>query len=259
MYSYGRVVMHKTLNRGGKYLQRWPGKPRILVFGPPNVPSTILSQRLSIDLGVPVISMDNEFKKVQNKQHEDHDHPFFAKVREMIDNHDWDALSKEKIGSKLLRINDYAQEGFILNDFPNSVADAESLEEIDGGMNAFVHLSMPDKFLAQMESIKYKCNDCGAIYYSNDQHTTIVDEDTGVSQESNFPADGFCNDCGSVHIKPAIDPESFDKKLQAYHDKKDELLEFYNHIGLLVDIELRHGGLSDYNRVKQNLQFNIKF
>jgi adenylate kinase family enzyme len=255
MYSYGRVAIAKALNRPGKYLQRWPEKPRVLIFGPPNVPAVMLSQRLGIDLGVPVINMESEFKKVQNKLNDNHDHPFFDKVRELLENQDLDAITREKIGAKLLRINEYAQEGFILNDFPNSIADAESLEELDGGMNAFVHLSMPDKFLAQIESSKYQCNDCDAIYWKDD----VFDEDTGVSQASNFPEDGFCNDCGSVHIKPAIDPETFESKLQAYHEKKDELLEFYNYVGLLVDIDLRKGGLKDYERVKQTLQFNIKF
>ena len=255
MYNYGRVALAKLSNKGGKYLQRWPDKPRILVFGPPNVPVLKLSQRLSIDLGVPVISMEQEYKKVLNKLHEDNDHPFFGKVREILNSGDHDTISKEKIGSKLLSINEYAQEGFVLHDFPHCITDAESLEEVDGGMNAFVHLSMPDKFLAQIESAKYQCSDCHAIYWRED----VVDEDTGVTQHSNYPADGFCNDCGSINIKPATDPETFEAKLQSYNEKKGELLEFYNYLGLLVDIDLKNGGITDYEKVKQKLQFNIKF
>ena len=76
---------------------------------------------------------------------------------------------------------------------------------------------------------------------------------------ANYPEDGFCNDCGSIHIKPATDPESFEKGLQTYNEKKNDLLEFYNHLGLLVDVDLRKGGLDDYERVKQNIQYNIKF
>jgi len=37
---------------------------------------------------------------------------------------------------------------------------------MDGGINAFVHVSMPEWFLAKMEEVKYKCNDCGAVYYN---------------------------------------------------------------------------------------------
>lgn len=257
MYSLGRVLNHKIMNKSSKYLQRWPEKPKIMVFGPPNVPVTKLSQRLSIDLGVPVINMDDEFNKVKQfaGKHEDYSHPFFNKVKEILEAGDHDTIAKEKLGVKLLRITEYAQEGFILNGFPYSIADAESLEEMDGGMNAFLHITMPEVFLAQMESSKYQCDDWGAIYWRED----VVDEETGTTQKSNYPEDGFCNDCGSIHIKPATDPETFEDNLQSYTDRKDKLLEFYNHIGLLVDVELRMGGLEDYDTMKRKLQYNIKF
>ena len=161
MYSAARVLNYKLNNRVGKYLQRWPDKPKILMFGPPNVPVTKLSQRLAIDLGVPVVNMKHEFKKVQKYagQREEFNHPFFDKVKEILDSGDKDIISKEKLGLKLLRISEYTQEGFILNDFPSSVADAESLEEMDGGINAFLHINMPELFLAQLESNKYQCED----------------------------------------------------------------------------------------------------
>ena len=61
-----------------------------------------------------------------------------------------------------------AADGFILDDFPKNIKHAESLEEMEGGMNAFVHVSMPERFLAKMEEVKYKCNDCGTVYYSQE-------------------------------------------------------------------------------------------
>jgi len=45
------------------------------------------------------------------------------------------------------------------------VKDAESLEEVQGGVNAFVHLSMPERFLAKLEEVKYECKDCGTTYF----------------------------------------------------------------------------------------------
>ena len=70
-----------------------------------------------------------------------------------------------------------AAEGFILDDFPQNLQQAESLEELNGGMNAFVHVSMPERFLAKMEEVKYKCHDCGAVYYNKD----VEDSEFGVS------------------------------------------------------------------------------
>jgi hypothetical protein len=39
-------------------------------------------------------------------------------------------------------------------------------------MNAFVHLSLPDEILVDIEESKYKCADCSRMYYKND----IIDE-----------------------------------------------------------------------------------
>ena len=257
MYGIGRVLHKKVTQGSAKYLQRWPETPKVLVFGPPNVPIKQLSQRLAIDLGIPIISMKNEFEKVKRYagRTPEYDHPFYEKVKEILESGDKSAITEEKIGLKLLRIWEYAQEGFIINDFPKTVADAESLEELSGGMNAFLHLNMPEVFLAQVESAKYKCEDWGATYWREE----VYDEETGTIQAVNYPEDGFCHDCGSIHIKPATDPELFEKHLVAYHERKDELLEFYHHLGLLVDVDLRKGGLDDYDSVKQKLQYNIKF
>lgn len=46
----------------------------------------------------------------------------------MIRNDDTEALLREKIYLKLLRLTPHAQNGFILTDFPNNVAEAEMLE-----------------------------------------------------------------------------------------------------------------------------------
>ena len=158
MYNFGKITLAKLTNKGTKYLKRWPDRPKILVFGPPNVPLVKLSQRLAIDVGVPVINMDNEFEKIKDQtgKNEDYNHPFYNKVKEILQSGDRELISKEKIGVKLLRISEYAQDGFILHGFPGSIKDAESLEELDGGMNAFVHINMPELFLAKIESTKYE-------------------------------------------------------------------------------------------------------
>jgi len=36
---------------------------------------------------------------------------------------------------------------------------------------------MPERFLAQMEEVRYKCTDCGAIYFNKN----IEDREFGVS------------------------------------------------------------------------------
>ena len=158
-----------------------------------------------------------------------------------------------------MRIHDTAQDGFILSDYPRTVADAETLEELHGGINAFVHLSLPERFLAQLEEAKFQCEDCSTVYYGKE----IEDREFGIVQEKTLPSDAdnkFCLNCGSHKIdKSATNPEKFEADLKEYNDTKGELLDFYSHHGLLVDIDLKNGGIGDYETVRRKIQYNIKF
>ena len=72
-----------------------------------------------------------------------------------------------------------------------------------------------------------------------------------------MPDDGHCDDCGSCNIVKSGDLENFEKELQAYHIKKEQLCGFYNQIGNLVDFELRNG-YESYDALKMEVQHNIK-
>ena len=142
-------------------------------------------------------------------KNEEFSHSFFHKVKAMVQAGDGDALLRERIYLKLLRLCPHAQEGFILTDFPNSLAEAEVLEQYKGGMNAFVHLSLPDDILVDIEENKVSCNDCGKVYYADD----IYDKKSGVHIESHLPKDGHCSDCGSENFSKSSDPQRFEEDL----------------------------------------------
>jgi hypothetical protein len=44
-----------------------------------------------------------------------------------------------------------------LTGFPDTVKEAEILEEFKGGLNAFVHISLPDEVLVDIEQNKWAC------------------------------------------------------------------------------------------------------
>ena len=75
-----------------------------------------------------------------------------------------------------------------------------------------------------------------------------------------MPKDG-CDECGSTEFEAALEDEAAQGQFMAtqvdYNHRRDELLGFYNHLGLLVDCEPRRG-YADYEKVKRELQFNIK-
>ena len=86
------------------------------------------------------------------------------------------------------------------------------MEEYRGGMNAFVHLSLPDEILVDIEETKIKCNDCSRTYYRKD----VVDEQYGIRIEKFMPEDRTCDDCGSNSFGVGSDPAAFEKSLEQY-------------------------------------------
>lgn len=152
-------------------------------------------------------------------------HSFFLKVKDMIENGDQETLIKEKVHLKLLRLCSQAQNGFILTDFPSNSAEAESLETYKGGVNAFVHVSLPDDILIDIEENKHTCQNCGRVYYSEE----IRDEEYGIHIDPFIPKDGNCYDCGSSEFANGSDPVSFERELEEYKNSKEELLSFYDH------------------------------
>ena len=165
-----RSLSRGTYSSDKNFIQRWPSAPKVAFFGPPNVFQEEIIKRFSIDLGLPILSMQEMLQQVADHagSNEEYNHSFFLRVRDMINAGDADAIHHEKIPLKLLRLTAAAQDGFILTDFPANLAQAEQLEEYKGGMNAFVHLTLPDEILVDIEESKMKCSECDRLYYKND-------------------------------------------------------------------------------------------
>lgn len=171
--------------------------------------------RASIDLGVPIVSIPQLISLTHEKTASgdpDFQHPFYQKISEMVNANDYEALVREKIPIKLLRLTAEAQDGLIITDFPDGLDEAELLEEFRGGLNAFVHISLPDEILVDIEESKICCQDCGKTYYKND----VISEEHGVRIDKFLPEDGHCYGCGSTNLAPGSDPVSFERDLEVY-------------------------------------------
>ena len=190
-------------------------------------------------------------------KNEEYNHKFFLRVKDMIDAEDRDMIHKERIPIKLLQLNPACQDGFIMTDFPQDLAEAEQLEEFRGGLNAYVHMNLPVETLLKIEAVRSRCENCGRSYYTED----VVDEEHGVHIERFMPKDGVCDDCGHQHFTEPrqTDEEAqlFQYQIEKYNQAQEELLAFYNTFGNLVNFEPRRG-YQDYEKLKQQIQFNMK-
>lgn len=202
-----RTVFQKSQDT---FIKRWPKSPKIVFFAAPNSFQNEIVSRFSVDTGLPIISMTQVMQNISdNAGKDDFDHPFFYKIKDMIDNGDVDQQIKDKVALKILRLTNTSREGFILTDFPRIVQEAELLEEFRGGMNSFVHLSLPDDIMVAIEENKLACQHCGREYFAQ----SVENHAQGIHIENFMPEDGHCFDCGSRDIQRSGNAATFEANL----------------------------------------------
>ncbi len=131
--------------------------------------------------------------------------------------------------------------GFILDGFPRTVAQAEALDgllERKGmGLDAVLELRVPDALLVARITGRYTCAKCGAGYHDSFQK----------------PAqDGVCDKCGGTEFKRRADDnaETVTSRLEAYHAQTAPLLPYYEGKSLLHVID----GTKDIDVVTGDLE-----
>ncbi len=114
--------------------------------------------------------------------------------------------------------------GFILDGFPRTVAQAEGLdtmlEEKGLPLDAVVEVRVPDQKLVDRITGRFTCAQCGEGYH--DSFRTPEKE-------------GVCDKCGGTEFSRRSDDneETVKSRLKAYHEQTAPLLPFYDEKGLL--------------------------
>lgn len=110
--------------------------------------------------------------------------------------------------------------GFILDGFPRTTAQAEALTESGVKIDKVLSLEVEDDVIIERLSSRRECSKCGAPY-------NVI---------SNKPkTEGKCDKCGGDLIQRADDnPETIKNRLDVYHKQTEPIKEYYEEKGLLV-------------------------
>jgi len=118
--------------------------------------------------------------------------------------------------------------GFILDGFPRTVAQAEALDTMLAGMqkhiDCVIELQVDDRKLVERVAGRYSCANCGAGYH--DQFKQPKHE-------------GICDACGATNFIRRQDDkaETVLNRLEAYHRQTAPLLPYYSKKKLLVAVD----------------------
>lgn len=117
--------------------------------------------------------------------------------------------------------------GFVLDGFPRTIAQAQSLEEIlkrmGLGLDCVLSVQVPHKLIVERLSGRRTCKGCGALYH------VVFDPPK---------AAGTCNRCGGELFQRDDDrEETVTNRLKVYEDQTAPLVSYYRERGLLREID----------------------
>jgi len=124
-----------------------------------------------------------------------------------------------------------AQEGFLLDGFPRTVAQAEALEALlakqGRPLTAVLDLEVDEAEIVRRLSGRRVCEGCGANFHVTSMPPVVA---------------GKCDHCGSNLIQREDDtPEAITRRLQVYRAQTQPLIDFYRDRKLLKTVNARQG------------------
>ncbi len=113
--------------------------------------------------------------------------------------------------------------GFILDGFPRTIAQAEALGRLNVNIDKVIDIEVDDQSIINRLSGRRVCENCGASYHLE-------------NKKPEKP--GTCDKCHSTLIQRKDDQvETIKERLKIYHEQTEPLKKYYKHEGKLVEIE----------------------
>ena len=187
----------------------------IIFLGPPGAGKGTQAQIICQKLGIPQISTGDMLRSAIAAKTETG-----LKAKEYMDNGQLvpDAVVIDIVKERLTMAD--CQKGYILDGFPRTVEQAQALATF-AKIDAAVNLDVADEVLVKRLSGRRVCPLCGAPYH--------VDRLNGAK---------VCKVDATPLIQRNDDkPETVLNRLQVYHQKTAPLIDYYDSVGILKNVD----------------------
>ncbi len=205
---------------------------KIILLGPPGAGKGTQAAMLMERLGIPQISTGDMLRAAVQAQSS-----LGVKAKKIMDA---GGLVPDDIVVGIVRDRlqfEDCQKGFILDGFPRTLAQADSLKqvlaELDKPLDAVVSLQVDIDALVARLTGRRTCVDCGKGFHLQYDPPT---------------QDGLCSVCGGRLILRDDDrEETIRNRMKIYQEQTAPLEDYYRAEGLLIDVD----GMADISTVQQ--------
>ncbi|MCE5322439.1 adenylate kinase [bacterium] len=194
---------------------------RIVLFGPPGSGKGTQASILKEKYGAAHISTGDTLREaVANKTEVGLKAKEYMEKGELVPDEVVIAIAKDKLAS-------VGGEGFLLDGFPRTIAQAEALDaalaEIAKPLDAVVNLEVDDEELVKRLSGRRVCPGCGEPYHVDTKAPKV---------------EGKCDKCGGDLVHRADDqPDAIRNRLKVYNNQTAPVLGYYGEKGILKNID----------------------
>jgi adenylate kinase len=196
---------------------------RLVLVGPPGAGKGTQAQFIAEHVGVPKISTGDIFRANVSEGT-----PLGLQAKEYMDRGDLvpDEVTIDMVRNRLLEKD--AVDGFLLDGFPRTVPQAETLDDIlresaDSKLDVVLELVVDNEEVVRRLSGRRTCRTCNHIWH--------VDFDPPL-------VDGICDlDGGELFQRDDDKPATIENRLEVYDEQTAPLIAYYAGRGVLVGID----------------------
>lgn len=194
----------------------------LIFLGPPGSGKGTQSALIVEKYGIPHISTGDMFREaVKNNTPAGMEAKKYMEAGLLVP----DDVTIKVVAERLGR--DDCKKGYLLDGFPRTLAQAEALwtltEKLGNQIEKVINLVIDPKIIHDRIEGRRVCVQCGATYHVRNNPPKVS---------------GICNRCGGTLIQRKDDnPELVATRLDAYNRQTAPLIDYYSHMGILVNID----------------------
>ena len=198
----------------------------LIFLGLPGAGKGTQAKKLEEDLSIPHIATGDIFRKaIKEKTLLGEKAKSYIDAGELVPDEVTIGIVKERLNEE------DCKKGFILDGFPRTINQAESLDDIlddlSREVDMVIYLKAKISKLVERLSGRRVCPNCGATYHIH----------------NNPPQkEGICDKCGTELIQRSDDKEeTVRRRIEINEEKIKKLIDYYNNKGLLYEVQSTGG------------------